>query len=255
MTFAFTTTQLVGRLVKTEARLFLREPIGVIFVFAFPILTVLIIGSSFEADDPAFGGATPASYYIAAYIGVVLAAVGLVMLPVHLASYRERGFLRRFQASHFAPWALPVAWIGVASALAVAAIGTLLVTAQLVFGVPAVDDYPRTLLSIGLGIWTSINIGIALGLALPTARSAQSVGLALFFPSFLLGGAGPPPDVQPAVMRTIANVVPTTHIVKAIQHSWLGIGTGAAGHLVVVALVGVVTTVAWLRLANRVASR
>ena len=255
MTATLNSTQLVGRLIRTEARLFLREPIGVIFVFAFPILTVLIIGSSFEADDPAFGGATPASYYIAAYIGVVLAAVGLVMLPVHLASYRERGFLRRFQASHFAPWALPVAWIAVATVLAVAAIATLLVTVQFVFGVPSVDDLPGTLLAIGLGIWASINIGLALGLALPTARTAQSVGLALFFPSFLLGGAGPPPDVQPAVMRTIANVVPTTHVVKSIQHSWLGIGTDTPAHLVVLALLGVVTTIVWLRLAYRATSR
>ena len=45
------------------------------------------------------------------------------------------------------------------------------------------------------------------------------------------------------MMRTIANVVPTTHVVKSIQHAWLGIGTSTPGHLVVLALLGVVTTV------------
>lgn len=248
-------TSALGRLITTEAKLFLREPVGLIFVFVFPILTVLIIGSSFEPDDPAFGGVAPSAYYIAAYIGVVLAAVGLVMLPVHLASYRERGVLRRFTASQFPPWALPVAWIAVATALTVAAIATLLVTTQFVFGVPAVNDVPVTLLGLGLGIWTSINTGIVLGMALPTARAAQGVGLALFFPSFLLGGAGPPPDVMPSAMRTVAELVPTTHVVKAIQQPWLGVGSSTTPHLVVLAVIGVVTTISWIELANRVDRR
>lgn len=244
-----------GRLIATETKLFVREPIGLIFVFAFPILTVLIIGSSFEPDDPSFGGAAPSAYYIAAYIGVVLAAVGLVMLPVHLASYRERGVLRRFQASHFSPWALPIAWIAVATILTVAAIGVLLITTQLAFGVPAINDIPRTLVAVALGVWTSINTGIVLGLALATARSAQGVGLALFFPSFLLGGAGPPPDVMPAALRTVANFVPTTHVVKAIQQPWLGISTPTTTHLIVLTIIGIATTLLWMRLANRIATR
>ncbi len=243
---------ILRHLIVTEAKLFIREPIGLIFVFAFPILTVLIIGSSFEADDPAFGGAPPSAYYIAAYIGVVLAAVGLVMLPVHLASYRERGVLRRFQASHFSAWALPVAWIAVATALTVVAIATLLATTQLVFGVPAINDLPLTLLGLALGIWTSINTGIVLGLALPNARAAQGVGLALFFPSFLLGGAGPPPAVMPSIMRTVAELVPTNHVVKAIQQPWLGIGSSTTFHLIVLTLIGIVTTVMWVALAHRV---
>ncbi len=255
MSTTFASTHPIGRLILTEAKLFVREPIGVIFVFAFPILTVLIIGSSFEPDDPSFGGASPSAYYTAAYIGVVLAALGLVMLPVHLASYRERGVLRRFQASHFAPWALPVAWIAVATVLAVSAIATLLVTTQLVFDVPAVDNVPRALIGLALGIWTSINTGIVLGLALPTARSAQSVGLALFFPSFLLGGTGPPPDVMPTAMRTISEFVPTSHVVRAIQQPWLSIGPPTSVHLIVLTLIGAATTMGWIRLAQRATAR
>jgi hypothetical protein len=41
-----------------------------------------------------------------------------------------------------------------------------------------------------------ISLGITLGMALPRARSAQGFGLLLFFPFFLLGGAGPPPDAM-----------------------------------------------------------
>lgn len=61
------------------------------FVFAFPVVTMLVLGGVFDDNDPAFEGALPSDYYVAAHFGVVIAAVGLIMLPVHIASYRETG--------------------------------------------------------------------------------------------------------------------------------------------------------------------
>jgi hypothetical protein len=69
------------RLAITELKLFVREPMVLTFVFALPVLTVVILGGVFDDDDPNFEGALPSDYYIAAYIGVVIAAIGLVMLP------------------------------------------------------------------------------------------------------------------------------------------------------------------------------
>ncbi len=240
----------IARLVTTEAKLFTREPIGLIFVFAFPALTVLILGGVFNKNDPSFGGAMPSDYYVAAYISVVLSAVGFIMLPVHLAAYRERGVLRRFQASHFPPNALPIAWIVVATALSFLAIGALLLTAQLSYGIPVVVHPATTLISIVLTVAAYLSVGITIGLLLPTARAAQSVGLALFFPSFLLGGGGPPPDAMPAVMRSISNALPMTHATRAIQNPWLGIGESNTTHLIVLIATIVVATLAWRRLAQ-----
>jgi ABC-2 type transport system permease protein len=94
-----------GRLIRAEARLMLRDPLTLTFVFAFPIVTMLIIGGSFgTTPDPAFDGVNPAHWYVASYLTVIIAAVGLVTLPVHMASYRERGVLRRFAAAGFPRW-------------------------------------------------------------------------------------------------------------------------------------------------------
>jgi ABC-2 type transport system permease protein len=240
----------IGRLIATETKLFLREPIGLIFVFAFPALTVLILGGVFAKTDPSFGGATPSDYYIAAYISVVLSAVGFIMLPVHLAAYRERGVLRRFHASHFPPWALPVAWIAVASALSAASIGVLLATARVSYGIPAMHDFPRTIAAVLATIVAYISTGVLLGLALPTARSAQGVGLALFFPSFLLCGGGPPPDAMPPLMRTISNALPMAHAARAIQHPWLSIGGSNTTHFTILGAAIAATTIGWLRIAR-----
>jgi ABC-2 type transport system permease protein len=240
------------RLALTELKLFVREPMVLTFVFAFPVLTVLILGGVFDDDDPNFEGVLPSDYYVAAYIGVVIAAIGLVMLPVHLASYRERGVLRRFDVSRYPRWALPAAWILVAIVITVVAVAVLLVTGYVVYGLPAPDNLLGVAVGTLLGALAFISVGIALGLAMPSARSAQGLGMLLFFPFFLLGGAGPPPDAMGSPMSSIANVVPLTHVVRAIQEPWLDLGS-PAGHLAVLAAIAALATTALVTLIARAA--
>ncbi len=98
----------VLKLVRTELRLVLREPLVLAFVFAFPIVTVLVIAGSFGAGDAhSFANVFPSQWYVASYLSVVIGAIGLVMVPVHLAGYREKGVLRRFAAAGFPRWSSP----------------------------------------------------------------------------------------------------------------------------------------------------
>lgn len=244
----------VLRLVRSEQRLFRRDPVGLLFVVAFPVLVVLLIAGSFEPDDPSFGGAPPADYYLASYLGVVLAAVAFVLLPSHLAGYRERGVVRRFAASHFPGWALPTAWGVVAASLCLLGVGTVVATMALAYGLPAMADPAVVVLALVLGIAMCISIGLLLGMLLPSARSAQGVGLVLFFASFLLGGGGPPRDVMPGAMRVVADVLPTTHVVRALQRGWLGIGRPAGPDLAITAAVAVAATTGWVVLTRRARS-
>jgi ABC-2 type transport system permease protein len=243
----------VVRLATTEMKLFLREPIVLTFVFAFPVLTVLVLGGVFDDNDPNFEGVLPSDYYVAAYVGVVIAAIGLIMLPVHLASYRERGVLRRFDVSRYPRWALPAAWILVAMVITVVAVAILLVTGELVYGLPKPDNPIGVVVGVLLGSFTFITIGIILGLALPSARSAQGLGMLLFFPFFLLGGAGPPPDAMGDPMSSIAKVVPLTHVVRSIQEPWLDLGQ-PTGHLIVLAALALLGTAGWVTLTTRSAA-
>jgi ABC-2 type transport system permease protein len=238
------------RLALTELKLFVREPMVLTFVFAFPVLTVLILGGVFDDDDPNFEGTIPSDYYVAAYIGVVIAAIGLVMLPVHLASYRERGVLRRFDVSRYPRWALPAAWVLVAIVITTVAVAVLLVTGHLVYGLPKPDDLLGVVVGTLLGAVAFISIGIALGMALPSARSAQGLGMLLFFPFFLLGGAGPPPDAMGDPLSSIANVVPLTHVIRSIQEPWLDLGNPTS-HLAVLAALIAVATTAWITVSTR----
>ena len=230
----------VGRLVRAELRLMTRDPLVLTFVFVFPIVTMLIIGGAFgTGPNPGFDNVNPAHWYVASYLTVVIGATGLVMLPVHLASYRERGVLRRFAAAGFPRWSFAIAQLIVGLLTTAAACVLLLIVAAPVYGVPAVHDPWRVAVALPLGAIAFVSIGVLLGSLLPSARAAQAVGLLLFFPSFLLGAGGPPPHVMGSVIRQVAGPLPLTLLTNAVRAPWLGLGP-ATGSLIGVAVLAVV---------------
>ena len=229
------------RLLTAELRLLVRDPLTLTFVLVFPIVSMLIIGGSFGTEpDDAFP-VNPSHWYVASYFTVVIGATGLIMLPVHIASYRERGVLRRFAASGFPRWSFALAQLAVGlTAIAVAG-ALLLAVAAPVYGIPHVAQPLRVAAGVLVSSVTFVSLGVLLGTVLPSARAAQAIGLLLFFPSFLLGVGGPPPAVMSDVLGEIAGRLPLALANQAIREPWLGLGD-ATGSLVAVSVMAVVAT-------------
>lgn len=240
-------------LVGAEIRLLCREWAAMVFAFAFPALLMLILSSVFGSEPaPEYGGVTPAAYYVADYVAVPLGALALLGLPVMLATYRERGVLRRFAAFGIPAFRVVAAQATVTVALVVLGAGVVLGVAAITHGVPAVHDAPRALVGFGAGTLTMIVLGVALGLTARTARAAQAIGLLAFLPMWLLGAGGPPRAVMPDVMARIADALPLGRVAAAIREPWLGTG-GTVDDLAVLAawlLVSAVVATALLRRAG-----
>jgi ABC-2 type transport system permease protein len=241
---------LIARLVRAELILMVRDPVALTFVLAFPIVSMLIIGGSFgRAPDDSFGAVDPAHWYVASYFAVVIGATGLVMMPVHIASYRERGVLRRFAAAGFPRSSFAIAQI-IMGLMAIAVSGSLLLAvAAPVYGIPAPEQWWRAAAGVGVGSLAFVGIGVLLGTTLRTARSAQATGLLLFFPSFLLGVGGPPPAVMGGALQRLSEVLPLGFITNSIRDPWLGIAGGTGSLLAAVALAVVALGVAARRAA------
>ena len=226
-----------AQLIRAELTLIRRDPLVLTFVFVFPIITMLIIGGAFgTAPDSAFDFTDPSHWYVASYLTVVIGAIGLVMMPVHLASYRERGVLRRFAVAGFPRWSFALAELVVGLLTTLAACALLLAVAAPVYGLPGLHDAWRVALALLIGAVGFVGLGVLLGTLLPSARSAQAVGLLLFFPSFLLGSGGPPPHVMGSALRAVAGYLPLTRVTDAVREPWLGTGTATSSLIVVAAL-------------------
>lgn len=237
----------VLRLYVTEMKLFLRESQVLVFVFGFPAVTVLVLGGVFGTDtnDSGFEFVNPSHFYVSAYFGVMLCAIGLIMLPPHVATYRETGVLRRIGTAGFPTWAFPAVQFLCGVSFAILGSISLIVTALASYGVPTMESPVRTLVGLAAGTLAFISFGVALGTILPSGRAAAGLGVTLFFPMFLLAGGGPPPEALSDVMRSIAQWLPLTHVIRASQEPWLGLGTGT-NHLLIVVGIFVVSTAVWL---------
>jgi ABC-2 type transport system permease protein len=187
----------LAKLLWVEVKLFVREPIAVVFAFAFPLVVLLVLAGVFGSEPHAdFGGVAGIDYYVPGYLAVVIASVGLIRLPVHLASLRERGILRRLRASSVSMTSVFAAQTAVHVAMAALGGAVLLFAASLVYEVHAPSSVAGVALGFAVAALSFVALGVLLGSLAPTARAAQAIGLVLFFPMWLLSGAGPPRAVM-----------------------------------------------------------
>lgn len=219
---------------RSEFRLFRREPLSIVFVLAFPLMMMMLLSAVFgnhqaDANKIQSGmlmwrGVTPANYYAAASVAVIVAALGLMTLPITLVDYRQRGILRRFRASSVPSWTLLAAELTLAFATFVAGTLVMAVVARLAYHTMLPKNLGAVAIALLAGTAAFGAIGLLLATLIRTSRAAQGVGLMLFFVLWLISGTAPPRAVLPAGLRDFASVLPLTHVVTAVQNAWFGFG-------------------------------
>jgi ABC-2 type transport system permease protein len=237
------------KLTWLEIKLLAREPVTLMFSFVFPILVLVLLGGVFGSDHMryrSYAGIKMMDWYVPAYIALVIASIGTVSLPVHLASYRERGVLRRFRASGVSEASLLGSQLLVS--LGVALIGALIITVLglAAYGTRVPASPGEVALAYVVGVFCFSAIGVLLASLAPTARAAQSIGLLIWFVLLFVSGTSAPLDRLPDWMVTLGKWLPLYHLVIALVNPWVGRGTDWV-QLGIVALVGAVATLVSLR--------
>jgi ABC-2 type transport system permease protein len=226
----------------TESKLFLREPAATFFTLGFPLLLLFAFGAIF-GNDP---GSAPGSvgyttYALPGYVTLTVGALALLSLPITLATQRDQGILRRFRVTPLRPTTVLGTQAVVNLLMLLVSTGLLLIAATLAYDVP-LPDVP--LLALGALLFAGLTffaLGFLLGALVPTARAAQSIGMALFFPMLFLSGAAIPQFLFPDWLTTASLALPLTHTTRLLQNAWLhGQWNGTAA--LVLASMGVVST-------------
>lgn len=240
-----------SNLMRTEFRLLLREPAAVFFTLAFPLMLLFIFGSIFGNEpDPQFNGWGAMDISVQGYFALVIGTVTLLGIPVTISSYREQGILRRLRATPLHPAAVILTHIIVNGVFTM--IGTLLLVlfGKLIYDLRMPEE-PFDLAVAWLISYLSFSmLGFLLGGIFPTARTAQAVGSALYFPQlFLSGGAGIPRELFSTTLRRWTEPLPMTKIVELIGNLWQGNGWNltAAATLVGFGAIASVLAFRWFR--------
>jgi ABC-2 type transport system permease protein len=213
-----------------EQKLLLREPLTVLFALALPLVVLFVMGGVFgnESTPEIYRGVGAMNYYVPAYLALVTASVGLISLPTHIASNRERGVLKRYRASGVPAWTIVGAEVIVMLVIAAVSAIVLVAVAMPTHDVVAPDSIPMVVAGFVLVALAFASLGVLLGAVLPSSRAAQALGVLLWFVLLILGGAGPPPEVLTGAMSTIGDLTILRQGIDVIQDGWLSLDPGAS---------------------------
>jgi ABC-2 type transport system permease protein len=207
-----------------EARLFLRERVGVFWGVGFPLALLIIFGNipAFRRPSKSLGGLTTLDVYVPILIVFVLAMLAINAMPPVLAGYRERGVLRRLATTPLGPSRVLAAQLAVNLAVMATTLIAMLVVARLAFGVVLPRQAGGFVLALILTVAAVLALGLFIAAVVPNARVANGVGAILFFPMMFFAGLWLPRAEMPAVLRDISNFTPLGSAVQALQDTTQG---------------------------------
>jgi|SoiMethySBSTD1v2_1073268.scaffolds.fasta_scaffold256697_2 ABC-2 type transport system permease protein len=209
-------------LVRTEAKLLFREPITWLAAIALPTAVLLIFGTMFASapPDPDLGGLRFIEVFVPSLVVITLGTLGIQTLPIRLATYRERGVLRRLSTTPAHPLRLLIAQLITYLVTAVVALLLLIVVARVAFDVPLPRDPLAYLAAFLLGMSSLFTVGLLLAAIAPSARVATAIAIPLFFAVMFLGGVYIPRVALGEGLMRIGEFTPPG--VQGLQDAWMG---------------------------------
>jgi len=206
-----------------EAKLFFREPIGAFFTLVFPLMMLFLFGSIY-GNEPSeyFGGLGTIDISIPAYTAMIIGTSGLMSINITMATYREKGILRRLQTTPIKPFVILVAQVIVVFLMTSLGMLLLILAGKLVYHVRFTGNAWSVFGGFVLSCLSFYGLGFILAGLMPTARTAQIVGMVLLYPMLFLSGAGFPRELLPPAIQNISKFLPLTYVVNLLRGLWIG---------------------------------
>jgi len=206
-----------------EIKLFLREPVGAFFTLVFPLMFLFLFGSIYGNDPlPQLNGKGTVDISVPAYTAMIIATTGLLGLTITLAAYREQGVLRRLRTTPIHPLAVLASQVIVLFMMTTLGMLLLVIAGKLVYHLRFEGNVFYVLVGFTLSSFSFFSLGLVLAGLMPTARTAQVVGLAILYPMLFLSGAGFPRELLPESIINISKFLPLTYVVTLLRGLWIG---------------------------------
>ncbi|MET7775762.1 ABC transporter permease [Streptomyces mirabilis] len=209
---------------RTELRLFRREPGALFWILAFPTLLLVILGSipSFRHHQADLGGLRTVDVYVpvAVLLGLIVGA--LQAMPQNITGYRERGILRRMSSTPVRPSALLSAQMLVYGAAALASALCALIVGRLAFDVRLPEQPYGYLLALLLAILAALALGAVVSALSRTTKIAGAIGSAVFFPMMFCAGVWIPVQAMPDTLARIVGYTPFGAAAQALNRAAAG---------------------------------
>jgi ABC-2 type transport system permease protein len=221
---------------RTEAILLTRNPGAALFIALLPVAALVVLGvvPGTRHSDNDLGGISYLDAYLPILMMFALLQSGVVMLSSTLASYREKGVLRRLATTPVPPARL----LGVQALLYLGvgvAVDVIMLVIATAWGAPVRGQIIGLVLSLLLVATAMLGIGMLITALAAREQVAQAVSTLVLFPLMFFAGLWTPRAKMSPTLRTISDYTPLGAGVRAAQASIAGHWPDTAALLVIAA--------------------
>ncbi|AXE80301.1 ABC transporter permease [Streptomyces atratus] len=209
---------------RTETRLFLREPASLFWILVFPtaLLTILGLIPSFRDPDDALGGRRVIDLYVPVSVLLAMIMAGLQAMPPVLTGYRERGILRRMSTTPVRPSALLTAQIALHGAAALGSAALVMAVGRIAFGVTLPGQPFGYVLALLLSTASVLVLGALLCALSRTTKASAAISSVVNLVMMFSAGVWIPVQSMPDTLRRIVEVTPFGAASQALDRAASG---------------------------------
>jgi ABC-2 type transport system permease protein len=203
---------------RAEQLVFWRSREAAFFIFLFPLLLFLLLGSVYSGR---IYGVPAAEALLAGLIGYGCANTAFAGLAIQLVLRRESGILKRLRSTPLPP----ATYVGslLVSTLIVFALQTiaLFLMGRALYGTPFPPDVASLGAAIVIGAAVFAALGTATASVIRSAEGSSAVVNFILLPMAFLSGAFGPTVHYPAFLRAIGDVLPLKYFIDLVNAVYL----------------------------------
>ncbi|MGN0396184.1 MAG: ABC transporter permease [Coprococcus sp.] len=202
---------------KVEVRVYLRQPMYLLFSLLMPVISFVIFGMMYKDVD--YNGMSFFANYIPGFSVIILFASSVYNIGNQVVGDKEKGIYRRLAVTPISLKRIMAVVVFKAFLLALLGFILILLLAAFLFKV----EFPNLLIysiSYIVAIIYSLILGFSAGMLADKINTYSAVMMALFMPMFILSDTTIPLSVMPEIFGKIAKFNPLYHMTSVLRVAW-----------------------------------
>ena len=212
------------KLTWLEIKIFLREPMGAIGTIVIPVVVFLGLGrvASRTLTPEAVAASDWLRVVLPVFAALLIALSAVISLVTIISIYREGGILKRLRATPLRPTTILTAHVVVKLLFTAATLTLLVLAGRRYYPAGMQVSMVSATLALLAATWSVLSLGFVVASLVPTARFAQPIAAAIFYPMVALSGLFVPIAALPPRIQPLARVLPLTPAVSLLKGIWQG---------------------------------
>jgi ABC-2 type transport system permease protein len=209
---------LLAHQVRAEQLVFWRSKEAALFIFLFPLLLFLLLGSVYNGRI--YGVPAPEAL-LAGLIGYGCANTAFAGLAIQLVLRRESAILKRLRATPLPASTYVAALLVSTMFVFLLEVVVLFVLGRVLYGTPFPHAIGSLALLVALGALAFAALGVATASLIRSAEGASAVVNFILLPMAFLTGSFGPTRHYPAFLRAIGDVLPLKYFIDIVNAVYL----------------------------------